>query len=83
MQWNIQGRKEMTVTVKNKINQKWLVDIYKSADGMVKPKFTDNQVEAIWFSDLDLAIRTINSLSDYDLSEWAFYRDNKLIKENK
>lgn len=84
MQWDIQGGAEkVTVTVKNKINQKWLVDIYKNADGKFKPRFTDNQVESIWFSDLDLAIKTINSLSDYGLSEWAFYRDQKLIKENK
>lgn len=71
---------KMTVTVKNKINQKWLVDIYKNADGKFKPRFTDNQVEAIWFSDLDLAIKTVNSLSDYGLSEWAFYRDKKLLE---
>lgn len=80
MQWNIQGRKEMTVTVKNKINEKWLVDIIKTANGKTKPKFTDNQVAAIWFSDLDLAIKTVNSLSDYGLSEWAFYRDKKLLE---
>lgn len=73
----------MSVTVKNKINQKWLVDIYKTTNNKTKPKFTDNQMAAIWFSDLDTAIKTVNSLSDYNLSEWAFYRDQELIKENK
>lgn len=73
----------MTVTVKNKINQKWLVDIYKTTNNKTKPKFIDDQVKAIWFSDLDTAIKTVNSLSDYNLSEWAFYRDQELIKENK
>lgn len=70
----------MTITVKNKINQKWLVEIDKTAGNKIKPKFTDNQVAAIWFSDFDTAVKAVNDLSDYGLSEWAFYENNKLME---
>lgn len=70
----------MSVTVKNKINQKWLLEIDKTANGKIKPKFTDNQVAAIWFSDFDAAFKALSNLSDYGLSEWAFYENNKLME---
>lgn len=66
--------------VKNKINQKWLLEIDKTANGKIKPKFTDNQVAATWFSDFDTAIKALSNLSDYGLNEWAFYENNKLME---
>ena len=70
----------MSVMVKNKINQKWLLEIDKTANGKIKPKFTDNQVAAIWFSDFETAVKAVSSLSDYGLSEWAFYENDKLME---
>lgn len=70
----------MTVQVKNKINQKWLLEIDKTAGNKIKPKFTDNQLIAILFSDFDTAVKAVSNLSDYGLSEWAFYENGKLLE---
>lgn len=70
----------MTITVKNKINQKWLVEIDKTANGKIKPKFTDNQLMTILFSDIDSAVKAVSNLSNYGLSEWAFYENGKLME---
>lgn len=70
----------MTVTVKNKINRKWLLEIDKTANGKTKPKFTDNQLITILFSDFDAAFKALSNLSDYGLSEWAFYENGKLME---
>lgn len=70
----------MRVQVKNKINQKWLLEFNKTANGKTKPEFTDNQLAAIWFSDFDTAVKAVSNLSDYSLSEWAFYENGKLTE---
>lgn len=74
------GAEKVRVQVKNKINQKWLVEIDKTAGNKVKPKFTNNQLVAILFSDLDAAIKAVSNLSDYGITEWAFYENGKLTE---
>lgn len=71
----------MSVTVKNKINQKWLVGVYSNSNNKIKPRFTDNEQAAFEFVGMHTALPIIQSLTDYSQSEWAFYEDGKLVEE--
>lgn len=71
----------MSVTVKNKINEKWLVGVFPNANNELKPKFTDNKEAAFLFTGMHTAVPILDSLKDYSLSEWAFFEDGKLVEQ--
>lgn len=71
----------MSVTVKNKINQKWLAGVFTNADNKIKPRFTDNEQAAFEFTGMHTALPIVESLKNYGLSEWAFFEDGKLVEE--
>lgn len=71
----------MSVTVKNKINQKWLVGVYSNSSNKTKPRFTSNEQATFEFVGIHTALPIIESLKDYGMSEWAFFEDGKLVEE--
>lgn len=67
----------MSVTVKR---GKWLVGIYKNANGVFEPIFTDNKKAALEFDNLSTAIEKVKKLTNFSFDEFAFYENGKLTE---